>query len=125
MDSQVRLVERRGPQQVTGCKALAGPPLAGSYSPTPQRPGEDLEPGGAQQELVEPAHVHHDFGVPPAEEEDPKIEDDVPLRRPPLWPLLPYPASIKTTFKGGFLPQPKSTLLYPRSRTRTKTTVPY
>ena len=64
---------------MTGCKALAGPPLAGSYSPTPQRPGEDLEPGGAQQELVEPAHVHHDFGVPPAEEEDPKIEDDNPL----------------------------------------------
>ena len=57
---------------MTGCEAWAGSPLAESASPTPQRPGEDLESGGAKLVLVEPALVDTDLVVPPAEEEGPR-----------------------------------------------------
>ena len=57
---------------MTGCEAWAGSPFAESASPTPQRPGEDLESGGAKLVLVEPALNATDLVVPPAEEEGPR-----------------------------------------------------
>ena len=67
---------------MTGCEAWAGPPLAESASPTPQRPGEDLESGGAMLVLVEPALVVTDLVVPPAEDEGPRKKDDNLALRP-------------------------------------------